>query len=101
MTGATGYVGYLRLLVGGRIGMGGRTKLLICQKSLVERTGSGGMNILAEYGKRLPKGKGLKCQNYLHIRTTRHIGDDTEIATKQILAYNINRCFYLHNIYDF
>ena len=71
--------------------MGRRAKLFEGQTGLIERAGRGGMDILSEDGKRLPKGKRLESKDNLYIGTPGHIGYQRQIAPEQRLFYHIGR----------
>ena len=74
--------GEITLGVSGRVSVGRGTKLFKSQSCFVGAGGRSVLNILAENGEGLPKGKRLEGENNLGTLTISHILDKSEVAAQ-------------------
>ena len=68
----------------GRICVGWTSELFIGQTCLEEGTGGGGVDILTEYGERLPQGIGLEGENNLHTSLIGHSADERQVTPQEL-----------------
>ena len=67
------------------------TKLLEGQTSLAERAGGSTIDVLAEDGKCLPQGKGLKGQYPFRIGAASNLANQREVVPQPLFFNNIDR----------
>ena len=83
------YLLHLVVGVGWRISVGRRAELLCCEACLEERAGSGGIDVLAEDGKRLPQGERLERKNNLYTGPFGHRCNEPQVAAQQLFLYHV------------
>ena len=101
VTAATDYLVNLPVGIGRREGVRLGPKLLQRQTGLAQAAGRGRTDILTEYRKGLPQGKGLEGQDNLYVGLPRHIGYECQVAAQFLLFDDIDRCCERHTLHSF